>query len=125
VLEPLGGYLVLAKRLYEEGPKFYGGWNFGPRDQDTKTVREIVEEATRQWGGGACWEKDGGDQPHEAQYLKLDCSKAHTLLNWQPRLDVGTALAWTVEWYKSWRAGADMREFSLSQIAAYSKLSSQ
>ena len=125
VLEPLGGYLVLAKRLHEEGPKFDGGWNFGPSDNDTKTVKELVEEATRQWGDGARWEKDGDDQPHEAQYLKLDCSKARTLLDWQPRLDVGTALAWTVEWYKSWRAGADMRELSLRQIAAYSRMSPQ
>ena len=121
----VGGYLVLAKRLHEEGPKFDGGWNFGPSDNDTKTVKELVEEATRQWGDGARWEKDGDDQPHEAQYLKLDCSKARTLLDWQPRLDVGTALAWTVEWYKFWRAGADMRELSLRQITAYSRMSPQ
>ena len=125
VLEPLGGYLVLARRLYEDGPEFDGGWNFGPRDEDTKTVKEIVDEATRQWGDGARWEQDGGDQPHEALYLKLDCSKARTLLNWRPKLDVATALAWTVEWYKSWRSGADLRGLSLRQISNYSKMGSQ
>ena len=125
VLEPLSGYLDLAKRLYEEGPKFTGGWNFGPWDHDTKPVENIVGEVTRLWGDDARWEKDGLDHPHEARYLKLDCSKAHSLLDWRPKLRVETALAWTVDWYKAWRAGRNMRALSLEQISTYSKMPSQ
>ena len=125
VLEPLSGYLALAKCLYEEGPEFTGGWNFGPWDHDVKPVELVVEEVTRLWGDGARWEKDGLDHPHEARYLKLDCSKAHSLLDWRPKLRVETALAWTVDWYKAWRARKDMRALSLQQISTYSEMSSR
>ena len=125
VLEPLSGYLDLAQRLYEEGPRFTGGWNFGPWDHDTKPVKSIVDEVTELWGDGARWEKDGLDHPHEARYLKLDCSKAHSLLGWRPKLRVETALAWTVDWYKAWRAGQDMRALSLKQISTYSEMPTQ
>ena len=122
VLEPLSGYLVLAKRLYEEGPKYSGGWNFGPWDHDARPVETVVEEVTRLWGAGAYWEKDDRDNPHEARYLKLDCSKAHSLLDWTPRLHIEIALAWTVEWYKAWRVGENMRSFSLKQIMSYTEI---
>jgi len=122
VLEPLSGYLTLAKRLYEDGPKFTGGWNFGPLDHDVKPVQFIVDEITRFWGEGARWEMDSVDHPHEATYLKLDCSKAHTFLDWQPKLRLETALAWSVEWYKAWRAGQDMREMTMKQISNYSEM---
>ena len=125
VLEPLSGYLDLAQHLYEEGPRFTGGWNFGPWDHDTKPVKSIVDEVTELWGDGARWEKDGLDHPHEARYLKLDCSKAHSLLGWRPKLRVETALAWTVDWYKAWRAGQDMRALSLKQISTYSEMPTQ
>ena len=125
VLEPLSGYLDLAQHLYEEGPRFTGGWNFGPWDHDTKPVKSIVDEVTELWGDGARWEKDGLDHPHEARYLKLDCSKAHSLLGWRPKLRVETALAWTVDWYKSWRAGHDMRALSVKQISTYSEMPTQ
>src|SRR5260221_13842108 len=74
VLEPLSGYLDLAKRLYVDGPRFTGGWNFGPWDHDTKPVESIVGEVTRLWGEGARWEKDALDHPREGGYLKLDSS---------------------------------------------------
>lgn len=125
VLEPLSGYLDLAQHLYEEGPRFTGGWNFGPWDHDTKPVKSIVDEVTELWGDGARWEKDGLDHSHEARHLKLDCSKAHSLLGWRPKLRVETALAWTVDWYKAWRAGQDMRALSLKQISTYSEMPTQ
>jgi CDP-glucose 4,6-dehydratase len=125
VLEPLAGYLLLARRLYEEGPKLSGGWNFGPLDGDTRKVRDIVERVTDQWGEGARWEADPGEHPHEARFLKLDCSRAHALLGWRPRLDTNTALAWTVDWYKAWRAGKDVRALCLQQISTYSSLAPQ
>jgi CDP-glucose 4,6-dehydratase len=122
VLEPLGGYLLLAERIFEEGPKLSGGWNFGPLDKDARKVQDIVVKLTQQWGDGARWEADQGNHPHEARFLKLDCSRAHALLGWRPRLDVDMALAWTVDWYKAWRNGKDMRALSLRQISTYSEL---
>lgn len=124
VLEPLGGYLLLAQRLCEKGPAFSGGWNFGPLDGDTRKVQEIVGQLTQQWGEGASWESGEGDHPHEARFLKLDCLKAHTELGWRPRLHVEQALAWTADWYKTWRKGGDMRALSLRQISTYSELRS-
>lgn len=122
VLEPLSGYLSLARGLYEDGPKLSGGWNFGPREHDAKPVENIVDLLTKLWGDGARWELDGRDHPHEARFLNLDCSKAQSLLGWRPRLGIDMALTWTVDWYKAWQAGKDMRAFSLEQILTYSGL---
>ncbi len=90
VLEPLSGYLQLAQRLYEDGVAYAEGWNFGPNDEDAKPVQWIVERLTQQWGEGASWQLDDGDHPHEAHYLKLDCSKAKMRLDWQPRWHLRT-----------------------------------
>lgn len=119
VLEPLAGYLQLAEKLYQEGSRFAEGWNFGPRDEDTRTVAWIIERLTQTWGEGASWQVDGTPQPHEAHTLKLDCSKAHAQLAWHPRWDIGIALEKIVEWHKAHRQGTDMRQISLAQIAAY------
>lgn len=122
VLEPLSGYLLLAERLFKDGAGFTGAWNFGPWDHDTVAVKEIVKEALRLWGVGEGWEADPSSHPHEAKHLKLDCTKAHLQLGWRPRLCVDTALAWTIEWYKSWLAEKDMRKLSLKQIENYMQL---
>jgi CDP-glucose 4,6-dehydratase len=119
VLEPLSGYLVLAQRLHEEGAKFCGGWNFGPHDTDTQPVQWIVEHLVEQWGDGAAWRRDPSPQPHEATYLKLDCSKAKSLLGWSPRLTLSQAIDFVVEWHKAYIKDADMRALSLSQIETY------
>jgi CDP-glucose 4,6-dehydratase len=122
VLEPLMGYLMLAERLYRDGPAFAGGWNFGPADADAKPVRWMVETIADLWGGGATWTQDAGTHPHEAGFLKLDSSKAHALLAWEPRLRVDTALKWVVEWYKHLSQGGDVRAKTLEQIRAYERL---
>lgn len=119
VLDPLHGYLTLAERLYTEGPAFAEGWNFGPSDSDAKPVSWIVSEIISAWGGNGSWEKDEHPQPHEAHYLKLDCSKARALLKWQPKLDLKTALNWTVEWAKCCQAGSNMREVTEAQITKF------
>lgn len=119
VLEPLSGYLLLAQRLYEEGAVYAEGWNFGPADDDAKPVRWIVERFTQQWGEGAGWTIDQAEHPHEAHYLKLDCSKARMRLDWQPRWELGQALERIVVWYKAHLQGRDMREFTLGQIVEY------
>lgn len=119
VLEPLSGYLSLAQRLYEEGAVYAEGWNFGPRDEDARQVEWIVKRICERWGEGACYEVDDGIHPHEANYLKLDCSKAGMQLGWFPRWNLATALDSIIEWNKSYCAGEEMRDVSLRQIESY------
>ncbi|WP_374581648.1 CDP-glucose 4,6-dehydratase [Pseudoduganella sp.] len=119
VLEPLSGYLALAERLYQDGPAFAEGFNFGPHDTDARPVQWIIERLCRQWGDGAAWELDGAPQPHEATYLKLDCSKARARLDWQPRWQLQRTLDEIVAWHKAHARGDDMRSVTLAQIASY------
>jgi len=92
VLDPLGAYLLLAEKLYEEGARYAESWNFGPRDRDARPVSWVVERCRSLWGDGASWERDEEEHPHEASYLKLDCSKALAHLGWQPRWNLEKAL---------------------------------
>lgn len=119
VLEPLSGYLLLAQKLYEEGATYAEGWNFGPNDEDAKPVQWIVERLTKAWGESASWTLDDGKHPHEAHYLKLDCSKAKTRLDWYPRWHLENTLDAIVSWQQAYRAGKDMRAITLSQISEY------
>lgn len=119
VLEPLSGYLLLAERLYTDGAAWAEGWNFGPRDEDAKPVQWIVERLCADWAEGAYWTQQPGDHPHEANYLKLDISKARNRLNWTPRWDLDEALARIIDWHRAWRDGADMRATCLEQISNY------
>ncbi|MES2535072.1 MAG: CDP-glucose 4,6-dehydratase [Pseudomonadota bacterium] len=119
VLEPLSGYLTLAEKLYADGPDHAEGWNFGPYDADARPVRWIVGHMTKLWGEKAAWSLDGQPQPHEATYLKLDCSKARARLDWQPRWDIGQAIEKIVEWHKAYERRADMRDLTLAQISTY------
>jgi CDP-glucose 4,6-dehydratase len=122
VLEPLRGYLTLAERLYEEGPDFAEGWNFGPNDEDAKEVGWIATQMAELWGGNASWTTDSGEHPHEAHYLKLDISKARGRLGWHPTLRLPDALRLIVDWAQRHRAGADMRAHTLAQIQQYQLL---
>jgi CDP-glucose 4,6-dehydratase len=119
VLEPLSGYLLLAQKLYKEGPDFAEAWNFGPNDDDAKPVDWILDNLTRTWGDGACWKIDGGDHPYEAHHLKLDCSKAKSRLQWQPRWSLATAIDQICVWHKAYIAGKDMQAMCLRQIKQY------
>lgn len=120
VLEPLSGYLVLAQCLYLEGVKYASGWNFGPSDEDTRTVKEIIELVSSGWGKNATWQTDDSEAPHEAQLLKLDCSKAKVQLGWQPKWSVDECIAKILEWQFAYQSNQDMKAFSLSQIKSYS-----
>lgn len=119
VLEPLNGYLALAEKLYTQGPAFAEAFNFGSAEDDAKPVQWIVEQITRQWGDGANWKLDQVEHPHEAHYLKLDCSKAKARLNWQPRWMLAKALENIIVWHKAHQRGDDMRELSLKQISTF------
>lgn len=119
VLEPLSGYLVLAQALWTGGQAMAEGWNFGPAEGDAKPVSWIAETLVQDWGQGAAWALDEAPQLHEASYLKLDCSKAHARLHWQPAWSLEIALRQIVRWERSWRGGTDMREHCLNEIAEY------
>jgi CDP-glucose 4,6-dehydratase len=118
VLEPLAGYLRLAECLLTEGCSYAEAWNFGPVDEDARSVRWIVEHLVAA-SPGATWECEHEPQPHEALYLKLDSSKARARLGWRPRWRLETALDKTIEWYSGWRHGKDMHDVSLTQIVEY------
>ena len=119
VLEPLSGYLLLAQRLYEDGAQYAEGWNFGPADDDARPVEWIVQRICRQWGAGARYEIDKGEHPHEAHYLKLDCSKARSGLDWHPRWGLEKALDSIIEWTEHYRSGNDLQKVCLEQITDY------
>lgn len=122
VLEPLNGYLCLAERLWAHGPKFAQAWNFGPNSEDAKTVSWIVEYLTSFWGEGARWGLDSAQHPHEDNYLKLDCSKARSLLGWAPKLRLSTALKWIAEWYRGYQQNKDMRCLTEEQITRFENI---
>ena len=119
VLEPLNGYLSLAEHLWNNGSKFAQAWNFGPTNEDAKTVLWIVEYLTSSWGEGTRWELDSAQHPHEDNYLKLDCSKARSLLGWAPKLRLATALEWIVEWYRGYQQKKDMCSLTVEQIQRF------
>jgi len=121
VLEPLGGYLTLAQALCEHGAAYAEGWNFGPEASDAKPVRWIVEALTAMWGPQARWTLDEDVHPHEAQLLMLDSAKAQARLGWRPVWTLEQTLSHIVAWHKAHRAGADMRQHCLTEIAAYSR----
>jgi CDP-glucose 4,6-dehydratase len=116
VLEPLAGYLTLAEALWRDGHEFGAAWNFGPGPDDSKPVHAIIDRVAALWGAGASWQGSGGEHPHEASCLRLDCTKAERRLGWRPRTDLDLALTWTVDWYKRWAAGGDARKLCLEQI---------
>jgi CDP-glucose 4,6-dehydratase len=119
VLEPLSGYLILAQALYSKGSNFASGWNFGPRDEDNRSVQEVVDLFISDWGETARWEKESSDQPYEANLLKLDCSKARTHLGWIPKWNLEDATQKIVEWHKAYQASENMQAVSLAQINHY------
>ncbi|SMF96410.1 CDP-glucose 4,6-dehydratase [Methylomagnum ishizawai] len=119
VLEPLGGYLTLAERLYQDGAAFAEAWNFGPAKSDAKPVRWIVERLRTVWPDRLRWEFDAHPQPHEATHLRLDCEKAADRLGWQPRWHLARALDAVTEWHTGHWSGADPRSLSLRQIDTY------
>lgn len=119
VLEPLSGYLTLAAKLLTDGPAFAQAYNFGPDDNDAQNVEWITKTICELWGQNASYEIDTNPQPHEANYLKLDCSKVKAELNWQPRWNISTALQSIVEWNKAWLNKADVREICYRQMDNY------
>jgi CDP-glucose 4,6-dehydratase len=121
VLEPLSGYLVLAEHLYLDGQEYAQAWNFGPKDEDCKPVNWILNQMVSTWGEGASWELDTNSNPHEAGFLKLDCSKAKQKLYWEPKWNLEFTLQTIVSWQKSWINKENVKQKCLEEIELYSK----
>lgn len=121
VLEPLSGYLTLAEHLYSKGSGFSEAWNFGPHDEDARPVQWIVEQLALCWGNGVTWQQDICPHPHEANFLKLDISKAKARLDWTPTWNLDIALQKIIQWHRAWLAQADMKKLCLEQIQQFSK----
>lgn len=124
VLDPLNGYLALAEKLYTEGSAFAEAFNFGPAEEDAKPVKWIVEQLIQSLGEGASWHLDGSKHPHEAHYLKLDCSKARIMLGWQPNWNLTQALQAIITWHKvhsAHQSTTTVRTLCLQQIKEYSQ----
>lgn len=128
VLEPLSGYLALAARQWEEPAGFADGYNFGPLPAGNLTVGRVAELAVAAWGGGGLEHAPpargpaDGDRLHEASFLKLDITKATTLLDWSPAMTAAEAVTETVRWYRQRHqegAGFDARAACRRQIAEY------
>lgn len=119
VLEPLFAYLMIAQRQYEDG--MYAGWyNVGPDECDCVTTGELVELFYRKWGPGLVWEvRQDLNAPHEANFLKLDCSKLRSIFGWRPRWHIREAIERTVEWTRVWLDGQDVPAEMDRQIRQY------
>ena len=117
VLDPLHGYLLLAERLWADGPSFRGAWNFGPDEGNEWPVGKLADRICSFWGAGAAWNhvplEDGVP---ESYFLALDSGKARTQLHWKPCLGIESALRATVEWYQEFGRGGKVRELTESQI---------
>lgn len=118
VLEPLSGYLILAQHLFESGDKYSGGWNFGPKDQDIKSVSEVAEYLINNWKSSINLTHDNSDQPHEAQLLKLDISKSKAL-GWKPKWSVEKSLDTIIEWHKAYLGSKNIKNITINQIREF------
>ena len=119
VLEPISGYLILAEQLYKNTHSFAEGWNFGPKDEDARSVEWILNKMTQLWGEEASWQLDIKSHPHEANYLKLDISKAKNKLNWQPTWGLSYTLEKIIQWQKNWLLGGKNKDYCLKEINDY------
>lgn len=119
VLEPLFAYLMIAQRQYQD--KSFAGWyNVGPDESDCVTTGELVELFGTCWGEGFSWHNQTeGNAPHEANFLKLDCSKLKAVFGWYPRWHIEEAIQKTVEWSRVWLNGGDIATEMDQQIAEY------
>ena len=118
VLEPLAAYLLIAMKQYED--KSYAGfYNVGPDESDCITTGNLVDTFCAKWGEGLKWvnKYDGG--PHEANFLKLDCSKLKSTFGWKPHWNLDTAIEMTVEWTKCWLSGGNIRECMDKEIEKF------
>jgi CDP-glucose 4,6-dehydratase len=120
VLEPLSGYLLLAKKMYNGERKYCEGWNFGPQTESVASVWDIASKTIENYGSGELKDLSNPDEPHEAELLMLDIHKAKFILGWEPRLNIDQTVALTVEWYKRYN-NENVYDLCKEQINTYLK----
>ena len=119
VLEPVVTYLMLAAMQYEN-PALASNYNIGPDDCDCATTGELVDIFCKAWGEGISWKNvSDANSPHEANFLKLDCSKIKSVLKWKPRWHITDAVEKVVEWSKVYLSGGDVNAVMEKQIKEY------
>lgn len=122
VLEPVCAYLMLAKLQYEDRARYEGSYNVGPDECDCVTTGELVELFCKSWGEPAAWEDvSEKDAPHEAGFLKLDCSKIRRVTGWKPKWHIADAVEQTVAWSRRYLDKGDICGEMRRQIADYLK----
>mgnify|MGYP001220447412 FL=1 len=121
VLDPLSGYMLLAEKMISSDKDYDSAWNFGPDASDEKRVDWLVDQLILMSGKNISWEQDTTYSPHEAHYLRLDSTKAISLLGWQPKWDIKHAIKNTSLWYEQNYEGKDARDITLEQIQIYSE----
>lgn len=119
VLEPLYGYLILAKDQYN-GIERNEGWNFGPERESMITVEKVTNDLVNKWGSGKVVVQKDSSNKHEAGLLFLDCTKSKTKLHWKPKLDVYETIDYIVEWYKNYKT-ENVYLLTVKQIRAFEK----
>lgn len=116
ILDLLQGYLMLAQKLWEDGVNFADAWNFGPNEDNVKSVSWIADRLVNLWGENARWVLGENKLLHEAMCLKLDCNKSRTMLGWVPKMSITESLTNTCAWYQAHHHQQDMKTFTEQQI---------
>lgn len=119
VLEPLMGYLMVAEKLFNEGPSGSDSWNFGPYYHDIKSVSSVADLFCKAWGDRLSWSEEPQSKFYEAQNLSLDIGKAEKTLGWRPKWTLSEAIDRTVEWYKVEKSGKSCLDISIQQIDSF------
>ena len=117
VLDCLNGYLMLVDAVIQKNAD--GAWNFGPDENQSKTVADVANIAGTIWGAEKSWDNDLGNHPHEASMLMLNSNKARADLGWSDKLSFEESVKWTINWYKSVSAGSDPLEETLKNIREF------
>jgi CDP-glucose 4,6-dehydratase len=120
VLDCLNGYLILVDKMLNN--KVTGEWNFGPDERSFKDVKTVADYLKNRWGQDASWITDKKENPHEAELLALDATKAETQLNWHNKLSFEETLDWTLDWHKAVTAGANPLEQTQAQINKFREM---
>ena len=120
VLDCLNGYLILVDKILIN--KVVGEWNFGPDEKSFKDVKTVADYLKNRWGDRASWITDDKVNPHEAELLALDATKAETQLNWHNKLSFEETLDWTLDWYKAVESGANPLEQTEAQINKFREM---
>ena len=121
VLEPLFVYLEILKRQWEDADRYEGYFNVGPDDVDCIHTDELVTYFKKYWGNGFDFKVKSDGGPHEAGFLKLNCDKLKRIYEWKPVVNIEKAVELSVDWYKAYYDGAEMKEFTKNQIISFLK----